>query len=78
MIVFNFCKQVALNISFFMLKNHVSREQLSETLGYSEEDMDRMLSGQLILAPWALKEIADVLGVTKQDLMKIDRKDDIK
>jgi hypothetical protein len=72
MIVFDYSKQIALNISFLMLKNHISREQISETLGYSEADMDRILSGQLILAPWALKDIACVLGVTKKDLMKKD------
>lgn len=72
MAVFDYSKQIALNISFYMLKNHVSREQLSEELGYSEIDMDRILSGQLILAPWALQDIAGVLGLTKKDLMKKD------
>lgn len=65
-----YSKYLALHICFLMLKNHISREQLAETLGYSDYDMDRMLSGVLILAPCDIKDIANVLGVTREELMR--------
>ena len=64
----NYSKRLALCICFLMLKNNVSRDQLANVLGYSEYDMDRLLSGVLIVSPDELEKIANVLGTTKKDL----------
>ena len=66
----NYSKRLAFCICFLMLKNNVSREQLAGVLGYSEYDMDRLLSGVLIVSPNELEEIAKVLGTTKRELFK--------
>lgn len=65
----NYSKRLALCICFLMLKNNVSREQLVNVLGYSEYDMDRLLSGVLIVSPDELEEIAKIIGTTKKDLV---------
>ena len=65
-------KHLALKICFLMLKNHIPRELLATAIGVSDEDMDRILSGQLIIHPDMLKQIAIVLGTTKKELLRMD------
>ena len=70
-----YSKYLALHICFLMLKNHISREQIADAMGYSEYDMDRLLSGVLIVPPAELEEIADILGTTKKDLLRKSMED---
>lgn len=61
---------IANNIRRYMEWKNISAEEIVEKTSFSKKDFGRVLSGNIIVAPWMLKEIAIVLGVTKKELMK--------
>ena len=61
---------IANNIRNYMEWKNISTEEIVEKTSFSKKDFGRVLSGDIIVSPWMLKEIATVLGATKKDLMK--------
>lgn len=49
-----------------MNKNDITLEEFLEKTNLSKNDFDRVLDGELLIAPWGLKEICDALGVSKK------------
>ena len=63
-------KVIADNIKYYMNKNNISLEEFIEKTNLSKNDFDRILNGKLLIAPWGLKEICDVLGISKKDILR--------
>lgn len=58
------------NIKYYINKNNIALEELIEKTSFSKNDFDRILNGELLIAPWGLKEICDVLDISKKDILK--------
>ena len=61
---------IASNIMRYMEEKHVTVMDIVLNTSFSRNDIERILSGELMISPYGLKEIATVLGVTKRDLIK--------
>jgi hypothetical protein len=57
------------NIYKEMRRKHIKLDNFCEDTGYSREDVARIILGELLLPPYQLELVADVLGATKQNLM---------
>ena len=53
-----------------MNKNDITLEEFLEKTNLSKNDFDRVLDGELLIAPWGLKEICDALGVSKKEILE--------
>lgn len=58
------------NIMRYMEEKRVTVIDIVLNTSFSRNDIERILSGELMICPYGLKEIATVLGVSKKDLMK--------
>lgn len=58
------------NIKYYMNKNDITLEEFLEKTNLSKNDFDRVLDGELLIAPWGLKEICDALGVSKKEILE--------
>lgn len=58
------------NIMRYMEEKRVTVIDIVLNTSFSRYDIERILSGELMICPCGLKEIATVLGVSKKDLMK--------
>lgn len=58
------------NIMRYMEEKRVTVMDVVLNTSFSRNDIERILSGELLICPYGLKEIATVLGVSKKDLMK--------
>ena len=65
----SFSNNLKSNIKLLMKKHDISRKDLSEILGYSDNDIDRLLDGELLIHPDDLKKMAELFGVTRHQLM---------
>lgn len=63
-------KVIVNNIKYYMNKNDITLEEFLEKTNLSKNDFDRVLDGELLIAPWGLKEICNVLGVSKKDILE--------
>lgn len=61
---------IASNIMRYMEEKRVTVIDTVLNTSFSINDIERILSGELMICPCGLKEIATVLGVSKKDLMK--------
>ena len=61
---------IASNIMRYMEEKRVTVMDIVLNTSFSRNDIERILSGELMICPYGLKEIATVLGVGKKDLMK--------
>lgn len=61
---------IASNIMTYMEEKRVTVIDIVLNTSFSRYDIERILSGELMICPCGLKEIATVLGVSKKDLMK--------
>lgn len=61
---------IASNIMRYMEEKRVTVIDIVLNTSFSRYDIERILSGELMICPYGLKEIATVLGVSKKDLMK--------
>lgn len=61
---------IANNIMRYMEEKRVTVMDIVLNTSFSRNDIERILSGELMICPCGLKEIATVLGVSKKDLMK--------
>lgn len=61
---------IASNIMRYMEEKRVTVIDIVLNISFSRYDIERILSGELMICPCGLKEIATVLGVSKKDLMK--------
>ena len=61
---------IASNIMRYMEEKRVTVIDIVLNTSFSRYDIERILSGELMICPCGLKEIATVLGVSKKDLMK--------
>lgn len=61
---------IASNIMRYMEEKRVTVIDIVLNTSFSRYDIERILSGELMICPCRLKEIATVLGVSKKDLMK--------
>ena len=53
-----------------MEEKNVTVVDIALNTSFSRNDIKRILSGELMVCPYGLKEIATVLGVSKMDLIK--------
>lgn len=58
------------NIMRYMEEKRVTVMDIVLNTSFTRNDIERILSGELMICPYGLKEIATVLGVSKKDLMK--------
>ena len=58
------------NIMRYVEEKRVTIMDIVLNTSFSRNDIERILSGELMICPYGLKEIATVLGVSKKDLMK--------
>lgn len=58
------------NIMRYMEEKRVTVMDIVLNISFTRNDIERILSGELMICPYGLKEIATVLGVSKKDLMK--------
>lgn len=58
------------NIMRYMEEKRVTVMDIVLNTSFSRNDIERILSGELMICPYGLKEIATVIGVSKKDLMK--------
>lgn len=61
---------IASNIMRYMEEKRVTVIDIVLNTSFSRYDIERILSGELMICLCGLKEIATVLGVSKKDLMK--------
>ena len=61
---------IASNIKRYMEEKNITVMDIALNTSFSRNDIERILSGELMICPCGLKEIATVLGVSKRDLMK--------
>ena len=61
---------IANNIKRYMEEKNVTVVDIALNTSFSRNDIKRILSGELMVCPYGLKEIATVLGVSKTDLIK--------
>lgn len=61
---------IASNIMRYMEEKRVTVIDIVLNTSFSRYDIERILSGELMICPCGLKEIATVLGVSKKGLMK--------
>ena len=61
---------IASNIMRYMEEKRVTVMDIVLNTSFSRNDIERILSGELMICPYGLKEIATVLRVSKKDLMK--------
>lgn len=61
---------IASNIMRYMEEKRVTVIDIVLNTSFSRYDIERILSGELMICPCGLKKIATVLGVSKKDLMK--------
>ena len=61
---------IASNIMRYMEEKRVTVMDIVLNTSFSRNDIERILSGELMICPCGLKEIATVLGVNKKDLME--------
>lgn len=66
----NIQKVIINNIKYYMNKNDITLEEFLEKTNLSKNDFDRVLDGELLIAPWGLKEICDVLDISEKDILK--------
>ena len=60
----------ASNIKRYMEEKNITVIDIVLNTSFSRYNIKRILSGELMICPYELKEIATVLGVSKKDLMK--------
>lgn len=58
------------NIMRYMEEKRATVMDIVLNTSFTRNDIERILSGELMICPYGLKEIATVLGVSKKDLMK--------
>lgn len=58
------------NIMRYMEEKRVTVMDIVLNTSFTRNDIERILSGELMICPYGLKEIATFLGVSKKDLMK--------
>lgn len=58
------------NIKRYMGEKNVTITDIVLNTSFSRNDVERILSGELMICPCGLKKIATVLGLSKKDLMK--------
>lgn len=58
------------NIMRYMEEKRVTVMDILLNTSFSRNDIERILSGELMICPCGLKGIATVLGVSKKDLIK--------
>lgn len=54
----------------YMEEKRVTVMDIVLNTSFTRNDIERILSGELMICPYGLKEIATFLGVSKKDLMK--------
>lgn len=57
------------NIYKEMRRKHIKLDDFCEDTAYSREDIARIILDELLLPPYQLELVADVLETTKQNLM---------
>lgn len=63
-------KVIINNIKYYMNKNNITLEELIEKTSFNKNDFDRIFNYELLIAPWGLKEICDVLSISKKDILE--------
>lgn len=64
-----FYRMIGNNIHSLMSKKGITPEHLSERTGFSNNDLQRIFDGRLILSPNDFKAISDALNVKIEDIM---------
>ena len=73
----SFSRKLGITIHVLMCGNGMNCEELARRLKYSYRDMCRIIDGRLMLSPTELKKIADVFGMTKEELIHYELPDNI-
>ena len=73
----NFSRKLGITICVLMNSNGTTREELACILKYSYRDICRIIDGRLMLSPTELKKIANVFGMTKEELIRYGLSDNI-
>lgn len=73
----NFSRKLGITICVLMNSNGMTREELACILKYSYRDICRIIDGRLMLSPTELKKIANVFGMTKEELIRYGLSDNI-
>ena len=73
----NFSRKLGVTIRALMYSNGMSCEELAHILKYTYRDMCRVIDGRLMLSPTELKKIANVFGMTKEELIHYELSDNI-
>ena len=58
------------NISLHLKNKSMDISTLAEGIEFSLSDTHKMIKGRLLIPPYALKQIANILDVTKEELIK--------
>lgn len=56
------------NIQLFMYNRNISEEDIAVSLGYSQNDISRMLEGRIFLSFEELQDIADYFDIDVEEL----------
>ena len=73
----NFSRKLGVIICVLMYSNGMNCKELARILKYSYRDMCRVIDGRLMLSPTELKKIANVFGMTKEELIHYELSDNI-
>ena len=65
----NLIENLRLSIYELMRKNNMTCQEFGDVLGYSITDVDNILFGEVLLPPVEIEKIAQLFGITKQELM---------
>lgn len=57
-------------INTLIKQNNISYNDFAKLLGYTHNDIERLLSGELLLPPNELERIANIFGITKEELLR--------
>ena len=66
-----YCRSIGNNIYNIMEQKSISVETLSEETGFSENDIERIFNGRLILSYKDLEAICSVLDINIEDTLKV-------
>lgn len=70
-IVMNNARVIGNNIALELKKKSIDISFLAERIGFSLSDIHKLLEGRLLLPPFQLKKLAQVLNTTKEELMRV-------
>lgn len=68
----NLLNNITTNIRNLLQFNNLSNEEFAVLMNFTTDDVERLLSGDLLLPPRVLNRIADVFKITYTELLSED------